>query len=126
MATLENTYRDVMLQAFIDTLDASGTSLAYLSFEPSGSASALALCYMSSPAAFASSSAGVSSANAVADSTAAAAGTLDHVCFRTGGAAKVLTATIATASAEFAINGLVLTTADTVQVTAITLTMPAS
>ncbi len=126
MATLETVARNTMLQALIDSLQATGTALAYIQLQDA-TGSAVATLYMSSPDAFVSAASGTSTANAIASDTSAAGGTANTVVFFDGNSQKILTATLSTGTAtDFTINDLAIPAGSEVKCTAITMTQPAS
>lgn len=126
MATSEDVLRNTMLQAAIDVFNAVAASVSTLVFEH-GTSTALATCLFSSPTAFLSAAAGVSTAAAIGADTAAAGGTIEHVSFYTQAGTKQLECTIATSTVEdFTIGSLAINSGDTVGCTSIVLTMPAS
>ena len=124
MATLETVMRNAFLQGGIDELIASGT-VSTLVFETAGDVE-VATCLFSSSA-FASASAGVSTAAAITDDSSATGGTVEHVSFYNSTPTKLLEATIATdTTQDFTISSLDIGVGDTVGCSSLTITVPAS
>lgn len=119
MATLTNPYRSIMCDALVDTLN-GGTIV----FEASNDAE-VATCTFGSPA-FGDASNGVATANAITPDSNATGGTIDHAMIVTSGAADVLNCTCSTSSGDFVLSSLVVGAGDTVTVSSLTITQPAS
>lgn len=123
MAILESATRTSACDAIVDNIDSGGAAGTCV-FETSGDA-AVATCTFSSPA-FAAAAAGVASANAVTADSAATGGDAAQVSFYDSNSTKVMECTCSTSGAEFTITSTTIGSGDTVSVTGITVTVPAS
>lgn len=119
--TLATIGRDAAVEAATDLLN-SGDIL----FQTAAHAE-VAICTFGATA-FGAAATGVVTANAIADDTSAILGTVSHAHLRNSGSADVMEAT-ATASGgggDFIFTSLAIGTGDTVSVTSLTVTMPAT
>jgi len=119
MATLATTYRNLLAQTLGEVLDAGD-----IRFESAANAE-VATCPFGDPA-FGSPSNGVVTANAITPDADAAGGTIDHALLRTSGAATVLTCTCSTTSGDFVLSSLNIGAGDTLSISSLTMTMPAT
>lgn len=119
MPTLTEIARNAACDAIVDQLD-GGTVI----FETSGNAE-VATCTFGTPA-FGAASSGLATANSITDDTSASGGTIDHAKLKTSGAAEVMEVTCGTSGAEINLTSLSIGAGDTVSITSLTVTMPAS
>ena len=121
MAVLETNARNAAADA-VAALCNSGD----IRFETSGD-NEVALCAFGATA-FGAAATGVATANAISDDTSAAGGTIDHAYLRTTGSTPIMKATCTATSGggDFELSSLVIGAGDTVSVTSLTLTQPAS
>lgn len=121
MGTAVDAVRNAACDAVVDLLD-DGQVL----FENAAS-TALANCVFGSPA-FGAASGGTATANAVTDDTAAVAGTVDRVVLRNSASTDQITGCTVSEGAglDFNLSSTVFGSGDTVSVTGITITMPAT
>lgn len=122
MATLEAVARNAAVDAVAVLLN-SGK----IKFRTSGNAQ-VALCTFGATA-FAAAAAGTAAANAITDDTNAAGGTVDHAqLLKSDGTTLVMTCTCTATGGggDFELTSLVIGAGDTVSVTSLSLTQPAS
>jgi hypothetical protein len=119
MATLANAYRSLLADTLAAVLDGGD-----IRFETSGNAE-VATCAFGDPA-FGSATNGVATANAITPDSDAEGGTIDHALLRTDDPATVLTCTCSTTSGDFVLSSLEIGAGDTLSISSLTLTMPAS
>lgn len=119
MATLSNTHRSLLADTLVDLLDGGN-----ILFETSGAAEVATVTF-GTPA-FGAASNGVATANAITPDADAAGGTIDHALIRTSASATVLTCTCSTSSGDFVLSSLTLGAGDTLDISSLTITMPAS
>jgi len=124
MPTLETSTRNSILEKVRDLIDA-GSSAGTLVFEASDD-SEVATCTFSDPCA-GSASSGTLTFSSITSDTNATGGTIDHVSVYDSDSNKILEFSIATDSSEdIQISTLSITAGDTVGVSSLSLTMPAS
>lgn len=121
MPTLSTTGRNAACDAIVDLLD-SGTIV----FETSAN-NEVATCTFGATA-FGAASTGVATANAITSDTSATGGTIDHAVLKTSGAAAILTLTCTVTGGGGDLTGTSLSigAGDTVSISALTVTVPAS
>ena len=129
MATLTSAARGAACDAIVDLLDAgSAVTYPYVSFCTSGDVE-VARCNFTSTTAFGAASTGVCTAGTIADDTDADGGVIatSHVFLKSQDNTTVITCTIATTSSQdFQIASLTIGAGDTVGVSSLTVTVPAS
>lgn len=78
--------------------------------------------------AFGASAAGTATANSITDDSSAAGGTIDHAHLRESGGTEIvdLTVTAVSGGGDIEMTSLVIGAGDTVAITSLTVTMPAS
>ncbi len=119
MATLATAYRNQLCDSLVDSLDGGD-----IRFNTAGAAE-VATCTFGTPA-FGAASSGVATANAIGADTNTTAGTIASALIRTSGGTTVLTCTVSTTSGDFVLSSLTLGNGETLSVTSLTITMPAS
>lgn len=119
MATLETSARNAACDAVVDLLD-GGT----LEFQTSGDVEVATLTF-GTPA-FGAASNGVATANAITSDTNATGGTIAKAVLKTSGAVDVVTVTVGTSGADINLSSLTIGAGDTVSVSSLTHTQPAS
>jgi len=121
MATLTAAARNAGIEA-IGALCNSGT----IEFQTSGDVE-VATCTFGATA-FGSGSTGTITANSITDDSSATGGVIDHAKFFTSGAAEVLeaTCTVTSGGGDFELTSLTIGAGDTVSVTSLTMTLPAT
>lgn len=121
MPTLESNARNAAVNA-IAALCNSGTIV----FETSGN-NEVATCTFGATA-FAGAITGTATANAITSDSDAAGGTIAHAHLVTSGAAPIMqcTTTATGGGGDFELTSLVIGAGDTVQITSLTMTQPAS
>ena len=123
MATLETVARNAACNGIVDLID-GGTGAGDLVFETSGDVEVATLPF-SNPA-FGNAATGVATANAITDDTSATGGIVAQASIFDGDAAKILEATVATSGADINLSSLTVGAGDTVSISSLTATMPAS
>ena len=111
--------RNAAVEAVTDLLDSGD-----IRFETSGN-SEVATCTFGATA-FGAPATGVCTANSIADDTSATGGVVDHAVLRKSDTTPVATATCGTSATDFVLTSLTIGAGDTVSVTSLTMTMPAS
>lgn len=126
MATLATSARDAAVNGVVDLIDA-GAGAGKLIFATSGDTTVAALTF-SDPAFPPSGSVtpGVSTAEAITSDTNATAGTIAKCRIQDSNAATVMAPTVSTSGADINISSLVIGSGDTVTMSSLTVTMPAS
>lgn len=121
MPTLATAARNAACDAIVDLLD-SGT----IEFQTSANNEVATLTFGAT--AFGAAAVGVATANAITADTSATGGTIAKAVFKTSGAAEVLTATVTVTGGGGDITGtsLAIGAGDTVSISALTVTVPAS
>ena len=124
MATLPTASRNAATDAIVDLVDAGGTGT--IEIRTSGGSTLLATLTMSATA-FGAASVGVATANAITDDTSAdATGTAAEFQLISGGAADVITGTVGTSGSDINFTSVSFTAGDTISITSMTVTVPAS
>lgn len=119
--TLETNTRDVLADALDGEIGAAGT----LVFEEADD-SEVATITFDNPAFGSSSSGTITMAGAPKQDTDAAGGTIEHASIYKSGPTKVLELSCGTSGEEINLSSLSVTATDTVELTSLTITMPAS
>jgi hypothetical protein len=126
MPTLATTARNAAVDAVVDLVDA-GAGAGKLIFATSGDVTVAALTF-SDPAfsAAGSATAGVATAAAITSDTNAAGGTIAKCRIQDSAPATVMAVTVGTSGQEINLSSLAIGAGDTVAVSSLTVTMPAS
>ena len=119
MATLATAARNAAADAVAALLDGGD-----IQFQTAANGE-VATCDFAATA-FGAANTGVATAATISDDTSAAGGTVDHAVLRSSAAAPIITATCAVGSGDFNMTSLVIGAGDTVSVSSLTLTQPAS
>lgn len=117
--TLTTEARNAACNGVVDLLN-SGTIVFHTSGE-----SEVATCTFGATA-FGDAAVGVATANAIADDTTATGGTIAHAHLRKSDTTELAQCTTAVGSGDFNMTSLVIGAGDTVSVTSLTVTQPAS
>lgn len=123
MATLETAARNAACDAIVDLID-GGAGAGTLVFETSGDVEVATLTF--SDPAFGNAAAGVATASSITSDTNATGGTIAQASFYDSNSAKILEATCGTSGAEINLSSLSIGAGDTVSVSSLTVTVPAS
>ena len=123
MATLETTARNAACDAVVDLID-GGAGAGLLVFRTAGDVEVATLTF--SDPAFGASAAGVATASAITDDSSATGGTTTKATFETSAATIILTATVGTSGQDINLSNNVVGAGNTVQISSLTVTMPAS
>lgn len=121
--TLQTGARNAACNGIVDLCDA-GAGDGYLQFETSGDAE-VSKHNFSDPA-FGAAATGVATAGAIDDDTSAAGGTVAQASFYDSDDNKILECAVAVSGADIDLSSLSVGVGDTVSVSALTVTMPAS
>lgn len=125
MATLSTGARNAACNAVVDLLDVGTTdATGDLQFQTAGSA-AVATLNFSNPA-FGNAASGTATANAISSDTSAVGGTTTKASLRDRNNAEVLSVTVGTSGAEINLSSTAIGAGDTVAVSSLTITQPAS
>lgn len=123
MATLTTAARNAACNAIVDLVDA-GAGAGTLQFETSGDVEVATLTF--SDPAFGNAATGVATASSITSDTNATGGTIAQASFYDSDSTKVLEATCGTSGADINLSSLSVTAGDTVSVSSLTVTVPAS
>ena len=124
MATLETAARNAACDAIVDLID-GGAGAGTLVFETSGDVEVATLTFQDP--AFGAAAAGVATrAGSITDDTNATGGVVAQASFYDSNSAKILEATVATSGADINLSSLTVGAGDTVSVSTLTVTMPAT
>ena len=115
--------RNAMCDAFVDLIDA-GSSAGTLQFQTSADAEVATLTF--SDPAFGNASSGTATASAITSDTNATGGTIAKARLFDSNSTEVVELTVGTSGAEINLSALAVTAGDTVAVSLLTFTMPAS
>lgn len=122
MPTLETAARNAAVNAVTALIDNSGPG--DIRFETGASAEVATLTFAAT--AFTGATAGVDTADTIVSDSDAAGGTIDHALLRDGAGATIVTATVGVGTGDIQMSSLVIGVADTVSISSMTMTMPAS
>jgi len=119
--TLTSAARDAMVNALTALLNSG-----FVRFDTSGDVE-VAKCTFGATA-FGASAAGVATANAITDDTDANGGTINHALLQNSSSVEILRGTVTTTGGGGDFEGatLVISAAETVSITSLTITQPAS
>jgi len=123
MPTLETAARNAACDAIVDLIDA-GAGAGTLVFETSGDVEVATLTF--SDPAFGNAATGVATASAITSDTNATGGTVAQASFYDSNSNKVLECTVSTSGADINLSSLSVGAGDTVSVSSLTVTVPAS
>lgn len=124
MATLPTASRNAACDAIVDLVDVGGTGT--IEIWTTGAGTKLATLTMSATA-FGSAAVGVATANSITDDTSAdATGTAAEYKLISGGAADVITGDVSTSGADINFSSVSFVAGDTISITSLTVTVPAS
>lgn len=125
VTTLTAGARNAAADAIADLVDVGATDLnGDLRIFTIGDAE-VAILAMTDPA-FGAAAAGVCTASAITDDTAATGGTADYFTLQDRANAEVIRGDVATSGAELNLSSVAIGASDTVSVSALTLTVPAT
>lgn len=123
--TIPTASRNAACDAVVDLSDA-GTGAAHLKIYTTGLATLLADLTMSDPA-FGAAATGVATASAISDDTSADnTGTAAEFKIEDSDANEILRGSVGTSGQDINLNTVSITAGDTVSITSLTVTMPAS
>lgn len=120
---LETAVRNAACNAIVDALDA-GAAAGYIQFETSGDVE-VATLPMSDPA-FGNAAAGVATAATITSDTSATGGTAAQASFYDDNDLKCFEMTVGTSGTEIIISSTAIGVGDTVSMSSLTVTVPAS
>ena len=123
MATLETTARNAACDAVVDLID-GGAGAGLLVFRTAGDMEVATLTF--SDPALGAAAAGVATASAITDDSSATGGTTTKATMQDSDANVVLTATVGTSGQDINLSNNVIGAANIVQMSSLTVTMPAS
>lgn len=123
MATLATAGRNAACNAVVDLIDA-GSGAGSLVFRTSGDVEVATLTF--SDPAFGNASTGVATASAITSDTSATGGTTTKATLQDSDSNIVITATVGTSGSDINLSSTVIGATDTVAVSSLTVTMPAS
>lgn len=123
MPTLPTATRNAACDAVVDLID-GGVGAGLLVFRTSGDVEVATLTF--SDPAFGSAATGVATASAITSDTNATGGTVTKATFETSAATIVMTVTVGTSGSEINLSSTTIGVGDTVSVSSLTVTMPAS
>lgn len=123
MPTLETAARNAACNAIVDLID-DGTGAGTLQFETSGDVEVATLTF--SDPAFGNASSGTATASTITDDTNATGGTVAQASAYDSASNKVMEFTVSTSGADINLSSLSIGAGDTVSVSSLTVTVPAS
>lgn len=123
MPTLETIARNAACDAIVDLIDA-GAGAGTLVFQTSGDVEVATLTF--SDPAFGAASGGTATAGAISPDTSATGGTVAQASAFDSNATKVIEFTVSTSGADINLSSLTIGAGDTVSMSSLTITMPAS
>lgn len=121
--TLETSARNAACNAIVDLVDA-GSGAGTLEFQTSGGTE-VATCTFSDPA-FGNASTGVATASAITADSSATGGTTTKAVFKDSDGTAVLTCSVGTSGADINLTNNVIAASESVSITSLTVTVPAS
>ena len=125
MPTLATATRNAACNAVVDLIDGgSGDAAGDIQFQTSGSSEVATLSF-ANPA-FGAAATGVATANAITSDTDANGGTTTKAIIRDRANATVMECTVGTSGAEINLSSVAIGAGDTVSLSALTVTQPAS
>ncbi len=119
MATLSTEGRNAACDGVVDLLNSG-----FIVFETAAHAE-VATCTFGNPA-FGNAAVGVGTANAIVDDSTATGGTVGHAHITKSDTSEILACTAGVAAEEFVLTSVTIGAGDTVSVTSLTITQPAS
>ena len=123
MPTIPTAVRNAACNAIVDLVDA-GSGAGNLVFRTSGDVE-VATCAMSDPA-FGNAATGTATAAAITDDSSATGGTVAKATADDSDATEVIEFTVAVSGSDIDISSVTVAASDTVSVSSLTATMPAS
>lgn len=123
MATLSTAARNAACNAVVDLLDA-GSGAGALVFRTSGDVEVATLAF--SDPAFGNASTGVATADTITSDTSATGGTTTKATLEDSDTNIVITATVGTSSSDINLSSTTIGNGDTVSISSLTVTVPAS
>lgn len=123
MATLSTAARNAACDAIVDLIDAD-VGAGSLVFRTSGDTEVATLTF--SDPAFGAASTGVATASAITSDTSATGGTTTKATLQDNSGDIVITATVGTSGSDINLSSTTIGAADTVAVSSLTVTVPAS
>lgn len=123
MATISTSARNAACNAVVDLIDA-GSGAGLLVFRTSGDTEVATLTF--SDPAFGNAATGVATASAITSDTSATGGTTTKATMEDSDATEVIEATVSTSGADINLSSTAIGASDTVSVSSLTVTMPAS
>lgn len=123
MPTLSTAARNAACNAVVDLLDA-GAGAGLLVFRTSGDVEVATLTF--SDPAFGNAATGVATASAITSDTSATGGTTTKATLEDSDATVVLTCTVGTSGSEINLSSTTIGASDTVSISSLTVTQPAS
>jgi hypothetical protein len=125
MPTLSTSARNAAVDAITALINGgAGDATGDLQFQTAGSVAVATLNF--SATAFGAAATGVATANAISSDTNAVGGTTTKASFRNRANVEILSCTVATSGAEINLSSTVIGAGDTVSITSLTITQPAS
>ena len=127
--TLETNARNAACDGIVDLVD-GGAGAGTLEFKTAGGTSTagngeVATCTFSDPA-FGAAATGVATANAITDDTNATGGTTTKAYFYDSNSAAILQCAVGTSGSDINLSSTVIGAGDTVSISSLTVTVPAS
>jgi len=124
MPTLETATRNAACDAIVDLID-GGVGAGTLQFETSGDVEVATLTF--SDPAFGAAATGVATASAITSDTSATGGTVAQASIYDSASTKIMECTVATdSSQDIQLSSLTIGAGDTVSMSSLTVTVPAS
>lgn len=123
MSTLETSTRNAACDAIVDLIDA-GAGAGTLVFETGADVEVATLTF--SDPSFGGAVAGVATANAITSDTNATGGTIAQASAYDSNSNKIMEFTVGTSGADINLSSLTIGAGDTVSVSSLTITVPAS